>query len=440
MAFCTYCGQSFTRDEHLERHILTHTNVKPFKCFTCHMSFARKDILQRHYTVHGRNQNNGEDLLPQGIIPKSAGRTPIACGNCAKTKTKCDKKFPCSRCAQRNLKCTLRPTRRASKGVQRISGSLDAGAKSRSSSDNRSHMELQNTPGGTSPAQGAQAQQANVQSSPQKLQQPSQMSNSEPPSQRQSQSLSVTHSRNPYISQPVQPLSHLTPEDKTTHIPLLNMPPFFNQSPTNTLPLAPSLLSPLPTPVNSMNSFISSTPMSGYDDFVRAVRDQSKNESTQFIINPWSTIAIGSEFSAIQIDPSLAMSVSRDISMGSPPDSILGKISEMSPSQPYGPVRTPIQAPRMDESFSDLQIGNLASMFYPARHSPIADAGIPDLSATIAAQDSWTVFCCTPSIASSSCPRTPRLNLERLGLSLKNHDGWGNWSPPWDESDFQQGG
>lgn len=23
MVFCTYCGQSFTRDEHLERHILT---------------------------------------------------------------------------------------------------------------------------------------------------------------------------------------------------------------------------------------------------------------------------------------------------------------------------------------------------------------------------------------------------------------------------------
>ena len=23
MVFCTYCGQAFTRDEHLERHILT---------------------------------------------------------------------------------------------------------------------------------------------------------------------------------------------------------------------------------------------------------------------------------------------------------------------------------------------------------------------------------------------------------------------------------
>ncbi|KAI7516815.1 transcription factor Cmr1, partial [Hortaea werneckii] len=120
MVFCTYCGQSFTRDEHLERHILTHTNVKPFKCFTCHMSFARRDLLQRHYTVHGKDQNQEPIPAANGMIPKSAGRTPIACSNCAKTKTKCDKKFPCSRCAGRNLRCTLRPTRRSSKNAARM--------------------------------------------------------------------------------------------------------------------------------------------------------------------------------------------------------------------------------------------------------------------------------------------------------------------------------
>jgi hypothetical protein len=27
MVFCTYCGQSFTRDEHLERHILTRESL-----------------------------------------------------------------------------------------------------------------------------------------------------------------------------------------------------------------------------------------------------------------------------------------------------------------------------------------------------------------------------------------------------------------------------
>ncbi|CAO2656357.1 Nn.00g051600.m01.CDS01 [Neocucurbitaria sp. VM-36] len=407
------------------------------------MSFARRDLLQRHYTVHGRNQNNEEGLPPQGIIPKSAGRTPIACSNCAKTKTKCDKKFPCSRCAQRNLKCTLRPTRRASKGVQRIAGPPEgASAESGgSSSENGSNTEPQNTSGSTSPSQEVQVQQGNAQSSPLQLQQPQQLPIGQPQSRKQSQSPSITHSRNPSISQPVQPLSHPTPDDKTIHISLSNTPPFFDQSPSNTLQ-APSLLSPLPTPVNSINGFVSSTPMSGYDDFVRTVRDQPENESPQFLMDPWNTMNMGADFDPMRIDPSLMMSMSMDISMGPPTDGILGMMPEMSPPQAaFGPVQTPIQTPRMDESFSDLQIGSSASMFYPSnRHSSIADAGIPDLGAIIAAQDGWTVFRCTPSIPSSSCPRTAKMNLERLELSLKNHEGWSNWTPSWDESDFQQGG
>lgn len=396
--------------------------------------------MQRHYTVHGRNQNNEEGLPPQGIIPKSAGRTPIACSNCAKTKTKCDKKFPCSRCAQRNLKCTLRPTRRASKGVQRIGGPPEgATGDSGTSSETGSSTELQNTSGSTSPAHGMTAQPTNGQSSPQLIAQAQQLPQSQPPSQRQSQSPSVTHSRNPSISMPVQLPSHPTPEEKAMHMPISATPPFFDQSPT-TLAQAPALLSPLPTPVNSMNGFVSSTPMSGYEDFVRTVSDPS-DESPQFMMDPWGTMPMGSEFDPMRIDPSLMMSMSMDISMGPPTDGILGMIPEMSPSQTFGPVQTPIQTPRMDESFSDLQIGSSASMFYPSnRHSSIADAGIPDLGAIIAAQDGWTVFRCTPSIPSSSCPRTARLNLERLELSLKNHEGWSNWSPSWDESDFQQGG
>lgn len=32
MVFCTYCGQSFTRDEHLERHILTRSSPACWSC------------------------------------------------------------------------------------------------------------------------------------------------------------------------------------------------------------------------------------------------------------------------------------------------------------------------------------------------------------------------------------------------------------------------
>ena len=196
----------------------------------------------------------------------------------------------------------------------------------------------------------------------------------------------------------------------------------------------------MPTPGNMVNGFMTSTPMSGYDDFVRS-GGQSDPETSPFMMDPWSGMPMGADFDPMRIDPSLMMSMNMDISMGAPPEGILGMISEMSPTQAFGPVQTPLQTPRMDETFSDLQIGSSASMFYTSnRHSSIADAGIPDLGAIVAAQDGWTVFRCTPPIPSSSCPRTARLNLERLELSLKNHEGWGNWSPSWDESDFQQEG
>ncbi|KAJ4412707.1 hypothetical protein N0V91_000469 [Didymella pomorum] len=201
-----------------------------------------------------------------------------------------------------------------------------------------------------------------------------------------------------------------------------------------------TLLSPLPTPGNMVNGFMTSTPMSGYDDFVRS-GGHSDPETSPFMMDPWSGMPMGTEFDPMRIDPSLMMSMNMDISMGPPPDGILGMIPEMSPTQAFGPVQTPLRTSRMDETFSDLQIGSSASMFYPSnRHSSIADAGIPDLGAIVAAQDGWTVFRCTPPIPSSSCPRTARLNLERLELSLKNHEGWSNWSPAWDESDFQQEG
>lgn len=222
------------------------------------------------------------------------------------------------------------------------------------------------------------------------------------------------------------------------NVSISNTPPFFEQSPTNGLPTAlPTVLSPLPTPVNG---FISQTPMSGYDDFVRTVRDSPENStSPRFLMDPWNAMPMGQEFDPMRIDPSIMMSMNMDISMGPPADSILGMIPEMSPPQTFGPVQTPIHTPRMDESFSDLQIGSSASMFYPSnRQSSIADSGVPDLGAIIAAQDGWTVFRCTPTIPSSSCPRTARLNLERLEQSLKNHEGWSNWRPTYDENDVQQ--
>jgi len=52
------CGQSFNRVEHLTRHVLTHSDEKPYQCvlrndkFNCARYFGRRDNLRDHYKTH----------------------------------------------------------------------------------------------------------------------------------------------------------------------------------------------------------------------------------------------------------------------------------------------------------------------------------------------------------------------------------------------------
>eukprot|EP00092_Neocalanus_flemingeri_P000496 GFUD01000527.1.p1 GENE.GFUD01000527.1~~GFUD01000527.1.p1 ORF type:complete len:679 (-),score=144.66 GFUD01000527.1:78-2114(-) len=45
---CSYCGKEFSRNDHLTRHIVTHTGQKQFQCDFCGKEFARKDKLKLH--------------------------------------------------------------------------------------------------------------------------------------------------------------------------------------------------------------------------------------------------------------------------------------------------------------------------------------------------------------------------------------------------------
>ncbi|KAF2838516.1 transcription factor Cmr1 [Patellaria atrata CBS 101060] len=406
MVFCTYCGQSFTRDEHLERHILTQlnwlisllsdTNVKPFKCFTCHMSFARRDLLQRHYLVHGRDQNNQEGLPPSnGIIPKSAGRTPIACSNCAKTKTKCDKKFPCSRCAARNLRCTLRPTRRASKST-RI-GNQNEESNSGSSSEHGGNNEPSNGSKSNSPQLQDQSQPPTVQ-------------NSTPPTEKA-----------PSVESAMPLFEQSPPNGTITQTPIMN-----------------NVISPVPTP---NNGFVHSTPMSGYEEFIRTTgKDGSDGSASPRFLMDWTQMQMTPGFDLGRTDFLMPHEMGFDMAgmPTSPPnEGLLAMIPELSQALPAAPHAPPIPPPRLDSNFSDLELGSPASLYYSNRHPSIVDNGnISELGAIVAAQDGWSCFRCLPPIPSSACPRTAKLNLERLEQSLKNHEGWANWMPPLDEADL----
>lgn len=298
-----------------------------------------------------------------------------------------------------------------------------------------------NNSGGNSPARESQPQAQGLtqappimpQSPPQQIQQ--QQLQQQQLQQQLQQSLppSAPHSRNPSFSQPIH-LQNPTPEEKPNLATHTSTPPFFEHSPSNGISTSlPNILSPLSTPGNG---FMSHTPMSGYEDFVRT-NTNSDEASPHFMnMDPWTSMPMGNDFDSMRIDPALMMSMGMDMSMG-PPDSMLTMIPEMTPPQPFGsvqtPIQTPLQTPRVDETFSDLQIGSSAYMFNASnRHVSAADTTNQEHSTIIAAQEGWTVFRCTPSIPSSNCPTTARLNLEFLEQTLKNHDWWTSW----DDGDY----
>ena len=108
------------------------------------------------------------------------------------------------------------------------------------------------------------------------------------------------------------------------------------------------------------------------------------------------------------------------------------------------PLVTPIETPKVEQAFSGMDISGSAGGLHPQRHQSrqsrhsIASMGDVrgEMPAIIAAQDAWSAFRCTPTIPSTSCPTTAKLNLERLEETLKNHEGWSTWSPQWDEAEF----
>ena len=62
---CPYCGRKVPWASSLERHILTHTGQKPYRCTDCPLWFTTKSNCDRHIVrKHGGiivNNNNTED-------------------------------------------------------------------------------------------------------------------------------------------------------------------------------------------------------------------------------------------------------------------------------------------------------------------------------------------------------------------------------------------
>eukprot|EP00058_Branchiostoma_floridae_P004740 XP_002590228.1 hypothetical protein BRAFLDRAFT_233447 [Branchiostoma floridae] len=49
---CGSCSKTFSSNSKLERHVITHDNLRPFTCETCQTTFKRKDSMVRHMSTH----------------------------------------------------------------------------------------------------------------------------------------------------------------------------------------------------------------------------------------------------------------------------------------------------------------------------------------------------------------------------------------------------
>lgn len=100
---CRDCGRTYSRPEHLVRHVQTHTLGRRFACEICKKSFARKDLLRRHVANH---ENDSPKKRQRLLSSPNSSRVTQACRACAAARVKCDESKPCRRCVSRNLPCS----------------------------------------------------------------------------------------------------------------------------------------------------------------------------------------------------------------------------------------------------------------------------------------------------------------------------------------------
>ncbi|KAF2113754.1 fungal-specific transcription factor domain-containing protein [Lophiotrema nucula] len=96
---CNTCKRSFTRADHLTRHVRSHTRQKPYVCPICTKGFARVDLLKRHVAGHNdANKRQKRDIV-------RASRVIQACEACSQMHLRCEDAKPCNRCRKKNIDC-----------------------------------------------------------------------------------------------------------------------------------------------------------------------------------------------------------------------------------------------------------------------------------------------------------------------------------------------
>ncbi|KZV90540.1 hypothetical protein EXIGLDRAFT_720235 [Exidia glandulosa HHB12029] len=121
---CPVCQSTFTRPQHVARHMRSHTGDRPYKCTICGDQFARSDLLSRHVNkCHAADRPQTTSRRRGSNSAAAAARTQTQqqqptvrqCDQCAHAGLGCDLRSPCTTCATRKTLCTYpraRPSRK----------------------------------------------------------------------------------------------------------------------------------------------------------------------------------------------------------------------------------------------------------------------------------------------------------------------------------------
>ncbi|KAM3065720.1 hypothetical protein ACMFMG_011423 [Clarireedia jacksonii] len=105
---CGTCSRSYSRVDHLARHVRSHTQEKPYRCEFCNKSFSRVDLLRRHTFVHNASlYNTSPGRRRTGSNSSTPLRASKACEACAEHHLKCCDEKPCRRCTNKSIACVV---------------------------------------------------------------------------------------------------------------------------------------------------------------------------------------------------------------------------------------------------------------------------------------------------------------------------------------------
>lgn len=85
---CDVCHKSFYRMEHLQRHVIVHTGIRPYKCNFCDRSFFQVGDQMKHLMTHINGDNPKSETNDESIAPDPVEPQTFACDRCDKVYMK----------------------------------------------------------------------------------------------------------------------------------------------------------------------------------------------------------------------------------------------------------------------------------------------------------------------------------------------------------------